>query len=198
MKSYPLPLLCLLLLASCNRATQDVTPASPKVIPNPLTAISIPHATVVYYDISGGTEIELRDQLDLLGPIGYEGYQGDSTTQWFIRWNWDGYGSQECDLKTAKVSYDIQVIMPRWIPPRHAPPDLISKWGHYIRLLARHETGHVEYVVSHYPSVIEAIQKATCETAEEAAQAMLAQIRQHDIDYDAATNHGTIQGARFP
>ena len=44
----------------------------------------------------------------------------------------------------------------------------------------------------------EAIKAATCETAEAAATAALESLRQHDIDYDAATNHGQTQGARFP
>jgi predicted secreted Zn-dependent protease len=161
-------------------------------------SVYIPNATIVYYDISGSTENELRAQLDARGPVGYDGYKSDATTRWFIRWNWPGYGTRSCNQSAATVSYDIQVIFPRWIPPENVTPDLVAKWVNYTRVLAEHEKGHVDVVVANYQSVADAIKGATCETAEAKAQAALAPIRQHGIDYDAATNHGATQGARFP
>ena len=64
--------------------------------------------------------------------------------------------------------------------------------------LATHEKGHVDFVVATVPSILDALHKATCATANAAAHGGIARIRQHDIDYDAATNHGATQGARFP
>lgn len=160
--------------------------------------VYIPNATIVYYDVSGSTENELRTQLDALGPVGYDGYKGDATAEWFIRWNWPGFGSSSCQLSEATVSYEIQVIFPRWTPPENVSSDLVAKWVSYTRALAEHEKGHVDYVVANYQSVLDAIRGAACETADAAAHAALAPIRQHDIDYDATTNHGATQGARFP
>jgi hypothetical protein len=53
-------------------------------------------------------------------------------------------------------------------------------------------------VLEREEDVLEAIQDATCDTADAAATEVLDEIRQHDIDYDEETNHGETQGARFP
>lgn len=160
--------------------------------------ISIPNARMQYYDIAGSTEGELRAEMNAKGPVGYDGYKSDATTQWFIGWSWPGYGTSLCTLTAPTVSYQITVIFPRWRAPASAPPPLISKWTSFEEALGEHEKGHVDYVVSHYSSVSIAIERATCATAEKAAQDALLPIRQHDIDYDVETNHGLTQGARFP
>jgi len=101
-------------------------------------------------------------------------------------------------LSAAVVTDDIQVILPRWNPPADASPALVARWNEYVHRLAEHEQGHVDFVVASLPRVEAAIRAATCDTAEAAAQAALVPIRQHDVDYDAATQHGATQGARFP
>jgi predicted secreted Zn-dependent protease len=161
-------------------------------------AVDIPHAVLTYYDISGSTANELRAELDAKGPVGYDGYKGDSTTKWSFSWDWPGYGNTACNLSAATVRYDIEVIFPRWTPPRNAAPDLVARWNDYIRRLAEHEMGHVDFVVANYQTVADAVKGATCLTAEIAGQAALMPIRQHDLDYDATTQHGATQGARFP
>jgi predicted secreted Zn-dependent protease len=179
-------------------AAATATLASPTLEPAAVGLVHIPNALIVYYDISGSNESELRAQLDSLGPVGFDGYKGDATTNWDIRWNWPGYGSGSCDLSAATVSYEIEVVIPRWMPPENTPPELVAKWTNYIRVLAEHEKGHVDFIVANHQSVTDAIKEATCDTAEAAGQAVLTFIRQHDIDYDAATDHGATQGARFP
>jgi len=182
-----LPLsLCLMVVAACGPSSEAAG------------LVDIPNAAIVYYDIAGTTEEELGAQLEALGPMGYDGYRGDATTRWYIRWDWRGYEASDCRLDEAVVSYEIQVILPHWTPPEDASPDLVAKWSRYTRALAEHEKGHVDFVVASYDLVAEAIKNATCETAEAAAQTALDLIRQHDIDYDAATDHGATQGARFP
>jgi len=171
----------------------EPTAASPQV-----EEIVIPHATITYYDIFGSTESELRAQLDVLGPVDYQGYKGDANTKWFIGWNWPGYGSSSCDLSQASVSYEIEVTLPRWQPPAEASPALVAKWAAYIHALAEHEKGHVDNIVNSYPTVADAIMQATCDTADAAASAALDPIRQRDADYDNETSHGATQGARFP
>ncbi len=160
--------------------------------------ISIPHATIQYYDIFGSTESELRAQLDAKGPVDPSGYKGDALTRWSYNWSWLGFGTDACDLSTAAVSYQITVTLPRWNPPANAPPALVAKWINYVHALVTHETGHVEFAAAQQPVILAAIQNAKCATANAAAQAVLQRIRQHDIEYDAATNHGATQGAQFP
>ncbi len=160
--------------------------------------VDIANATFIYYDISGNTENELRQQLDSLSPRGYDNFKADATTNWRINWSWTGYGNSTCDLTSAEVTYNIEVTMPRWESPQDASPELVTKWNSYIQALAEHEKGHVDFVVENYQFVETAIKNATCDTAESAAQDALLPIRQLDIDYDADTNHGATQGARFP
>jgi predicted secreted Zn-dependent protease len=81
--------------------------------PPTLEPVTISGATVVYYEITGATEAELRAQLDALGPAGYDGFKGDATTEWFIHWDWPGYGSSSCDLSAAATSLDMNPL--HWI-----------------------------------------------------------------------------------
>ena len=175
--------------------TPFATPSSTLIA---LGQLSIPHATIQYYDVFGSTESELRAQLDAKGPVDPSGYKGDALTRWSYNWSWFGFGTDVCDLSTATVSYQIAVTLPHWNPPANAPPALVAKWVNYIHALVVHETGHVEFAAAQQSVILAAIQNATCATANAAAQAVLQRIRRHDIEYDAATNHGATQGARFP
>lgn len=166
--------------------------------PPTIEPVTITGADVIYYDIRGATESELRAQLDALGPVGYDGFKGDATTEWFIHWNWPGYGSSSCDLSATTTSLDMKVILPRWSPPHDASPELVSKWTNYVQMLILHEKGHVDYVIENFQSVQAAIQGATCDSADAAGTVMLEKLRQHDVDYDAVTLHGATQGAVFP
>jgi len=152
-----------------------------------------PEGTVLYYDIVGLTAEDLRAQMDALGPIGPDGYKSDAFTIWSTKWGWP-----PCQIDKATVSYEIMVLFPRWKPPRDASAQLVAKWDDYIRALATHEKGHVDYIVKNYRLIVDAIKKADCYTAELAAQAALSLLRSHDVEYDAITNHGATQGARFP
>jgi predicted secreted Zn-dependent protease len=182
---------CLILLAACGN---HVATAEKNGLPLPtVTPIDIPHATMSFYDITGATEQELLARMSDFGPNGYEAY-----TKWYIRWNWPGRGTADCNLRDATVSYDITVTFPRWYPTVDATPELIAKWNRYISALSAHERNHVDNVVAQVPLVAAAIQRATCGTAEAAAQAALEPIRQFDIQYDLNTHHRATQGARFP
>ena len=183
-----------LIALSCDRFSS--VPTTP--LPTAVVAVEIPYAKVAYYDVKGSTETELRDQLNALAPTAPDGTRGDALTLWYVRWTWDGYGTEDCDLRSASATYDIRVTMPRWAPPSNASPALVEKWNRYILALAGHEKGHVDNVIANLPVVINAIRRATCSTAEARAQEILAGMRQNDVNFDASTNHGETQGAKFP
>lgn len=107
MKRELLVILGLDFLAACKVVDTDIIFSTHSPVPTNFERINIPNATILYYDISGSNENELRDQLDTLGPVGYDGYKGDSTTYYYISWNWDGYGSSLCNLSSATISYTI-------------------------------------------------------------------------------------------
>jgi len=148
---------------------------------------------MVYYNVQGATEAELRSSLDALRPNAEDAY-----TAWRITWTWPQDGTGICHLADVTVSYLVTVTFPRWQPPETAPSTLIEKWVSYTRALADHEKGHVDFVVANVPVLIDSIHRATCDTANLAAEAILDHIREDDLDYDLHTDHGATQGARFP
>ena len=158
------------------------------------------HAEVEYYDVSGSTPDELRVSMNERRPTNpFDAHRAfDAYTDWYISWDWPGYGSNACNLAAALVTYEIQVILPGWQPPGNASPELITKWEKYIHSLVIHEQGHVDHIVNHYLDVETAIRNATCATAEAAAQRVLVDLRAFDLSYDRETNHGETQGAVFP
>jgi len=189
-------ILCMIPLLACNGL--NLPSSTPVHLPTAVTVLDIPYAKMIYYDINGSTETELRDQMNRLAPVGPDGYHGDALTTWYVRWTWDGYGTEDCDLRSASATYDIKVTMPRWNPPQDTSPILIEKWNNYVLALAGHEKVHVDNVIANLSVVINAIRRATCSTAEDKAQEILSGIRLNDANFDAATNHGATQGAQFP
>lgn len=181
---------------ACNVSTFPAN--TPVPMPTVVTSVEIPYATMDYYDVSGSTGREIREQLNALSTVDHNGDRGDAVTSWEIYWTWDGYGSESCDLRSATATYDIRIRFPRWQPPQDASEDLVARWNVYILALAAHEKGHVDNVVTNLPNVIKAIRGATCDTAETRAQEILAGIRHNDIRYDENTKHGETQGAIFP
>ena len=173
-----------------------VTETSPAV---EAVSIQIVHATMIYYEISGSSADELRVQMNQLGPLDLmNGQHYDARTDWHISWTWPGYGSNDCDLSKTTVSYDIKATVPHWQPAPGTDQKLIAQWNGYLNNLALHEQGHVDSIARNYIQVKDAIRRATCSTAEEAAQDMLDIFRQANAEYDQQTNHGETQGAIFP
>jgi predicted secreted Zn-dependent protease len=152
---------------------------------------------MVPYTITGNTSAELRAQMDRLGPTA-TGQHWDAVESWYINWRWPTAGDGSCELSSATVSVTNTVTSPVWTPPPGVYPALVAAWSRYMLALATHEKGHVDLVIAGVPSVLDALHKATCGSANSAANAVLDQIRQRNADYDAATNHGATQGARFP
>ena len=192
---FLLPLCLALLACGWMPGVERLTPALPAPT---LATAEISGATVTYYDIRGSTVAELSAAMNESGPVAYDGWKGAAATHWYISWEWPGYGSADCRLDEADISYQLDVTLPRWKPPADVSPELVAEWNDYIRALAGHEQRHVDFVPEGAAQAGQAIRAATCETAEEAAQAAVETIRQRDRDYDAATNHGATQGAIFP
>lgn len=190
-----------LLLASlaCNFLLPPADSATPTVGPTPTAdqTADITGADIIYYDIYGQSADDLRGQMNALGPPD-GGRRWDAYTAWYIRWNWPGYGTRDCDLGRATTSLEITVTLPRWANPKGADSALITKWNKYYETLSRHEQGHVDIVTKSYPKVLQAIQNATCQTAEQAALQAIEPIHEADQDYDTRTRHGATEGATFP
>jgi predicted secreted Zn-dependent protease len=197
--------LTLFLFSACRWfAIPGNTPTPGSVVASatavPTVQVSIEHAQIIYYDVTGSTADQIRASMDRLRPKDpYDGNRPvDAYTDWYISWTWPGYGTEDCDLSAATVSFRINVTLPRWKAPADASPELLGKWERYMQSLTSHEKGHVDNIVSQSPSVLTAIQNATCSTAEAAAQEALKPLREFDSNYDRETEHGATQGATFP
>ena len=160
--------------------------------------VVIPNTKMNYYEITGDSAAALREQINALGPTDVQGQHADAYTDWYIDWNWPGYGRADCDLSQVRVSYALTVTFPSWQPSADATPALIDHWQRYTLRLALHEKGHVDNIVKNERTMQQAIQRATCITAEAAAQQALKRLRDFDINYDRKTKHGATQGATFP
>jgi predicted secreted Zn-dependent protease len=204
-KLLQLYLILLITIACAAPATAGplVTPegltASPSTLPTIVDAsAAVPEANVVYYQIYGTTEAELRSEMDQKRPPEYEGYRGDALTKWDFRWKWSGLGTSKCNLSKARTYYDITLTLPYWDPPASADPQLVAKWTRYFNALVFHEKGHVDQAMAHYEGLLPAIQNATCDTAEQVAEQVVIDLRNVDHNYDVETGHGASQGATFP
>ncbi len=185
-------LLLQLLLASCSDADREFLNFFGIGNKDPITAV-IPSARMDYYTVYGSTAEELRQSLNVSGPGGYDAYTG-----WYVNWSWPGYGGDQCQLKLAAMEWDVYVTFPRWSPPWDASQELIDEWTQYVNLLAAHETVHVNNFLQNYDSILTAIKRSTCATAEERAREAVAVLQRLDDAYDEKTNHGAAQGAVFP
>ena len=159
---------------------------------------TVADAVMRYYDVTGTSTTELRSSMNAQGPSDAGGNHNDAFTTWNIDWTWPLSPDRSCILAGATITMVITVTFPRWMPPQGTSPALVAEWNAYQQALVEHESGHVTFVVATANDVLAAIKGASCTTAEAAAQAVVARIRQHDLDYDAATNHGFTQGAHFP
>jgi predicted secreted Zn-dependent protease len=185
-------LFVILLLTACSDADREFLSIFGIGNKEPITAV-IPNARMDYYTIYGSTAEELRQSLNESGPGGYDAYTG-----WYVNWSWPGYGGDQCQLTLAALEWDLYVTFPSWSPPWDASQELIDEWTQYVNLLAAHETVHVNNFLHNYSSILTAIQRATCTTAEERARDAVTVLQRLDDAFDEKTNHGATQGAVFP
>ncbi len=183
-------------------ATREVAPTGGPDTPAPTAAPASPivfaGATAIFYDISGNTAAELRDALNAAGPTDGSGARWDAMCNWDFWWSWPGTADGSCDLANVKVTYEVRVTFPHWLPPPGADPDLIARWEAYTQALAAHEQGHVDRAIEGVPTIADAIRTAGCDTANQAAYDATAHIQAVNDAYDAETDHGAAQGATFP
>jgi hypothetical protein len=174
-----------------------VAPSSPRA-PFAPTAASIRGASVVYYDVHGGTAAALRAELNALGPTDESGVRHDANTHWELHWNWPGTPDGSCGVARAVVTHSVVVTFPRWLPAGSVDAELVSHWQRYVQALSAHEQGHVDLTLALLPKLEVAIKNASCSTANDVGDALLSDARAEQKRYDDRTGHGRTQGAVFP
>ncbi len=159
-----------------------------------------------YYDISGTTAPELRKQMNNQGPTDH-GARMSAYTSWAIKWRYD-YDQTDsgCSLTNIRVYLDIVYQLPHWTNYDDGDSALQSKWESFSEHLLTHENGHadngkgaakeIENALQNYPEMSSC--KALGDAANSAATDIINQHKEYDLSYDAETEHGHTQGARFP
>ncbi|MGH8235042.1 MAG: DUF922 domain-containing Zn-dependent protease [Rhodanobacteraceae bacterium] len=162
---------------------------------------------IKYYDVSGSTGREIRNQLDKLGPVGADGKRYDGYTRWRVNWNFQfAPKGGHCALRSFKTSVRTVMTLPRWEGSRNVSSRLAKKWNTYLAALRLHEDGHNHHGVEAAEAILkrfsEMQQAPDCEKLSHdlnaAARSILASYNQKDLIYDAKTHHGATQGAVFP
>jgi predicted secreted Zn-dependent protease len=164
--------------------------------------------TFDYYDVDGAAAQEIRADLNRRGPIdGTEHRRFDAVTHWYVRWRYTyknvGGG---CEITTVSTNADITYAFPRLRPRSAAPAELRQAFAGYLENLLVHEKGHARVGIDIATRIEQGIRRLppapTCIVLDDAANnlghALIKEANRLDIDYDAQTQHGKTQGARFP
>jgi predicted secreted Zn-dependent protease len=158
------------------------------------------------YAISGSTPSDLRLEMNSKGPRGNAGGQVfDGYTRWSVIWRYryNNFGNT-CAITSVATSVTVTITLPKWDDEITADNNTRSKWSRYLAALELHERGHRQMGIDAAKEIDRVISgmSGRCDALEaranEAGKAILNKYRQLDLDYDRDTDHGAMQGARFP
>ncbi|GLS94698.1 DUF922 domain-containing protein [Piscinibacter gummiphilus] len=156
---------------------------------------------IEYYDVSGADGGTLSASLAQRGPKGFHGL-----TDWEYRYDYRVAPTPAgtCRVTGVRTSVTGRILMPRWVDEPKAPKALREAWSTYMDALMKHEEGHMATGQSLTRALQADIGAATgpdCKTlradVERLAQDLMAEHQERDRRYDAETQHGATQGARF-
>jgi predicted secreted Zn-dependent protease len=159
------------------------------------------------YEIKGGREKELRDQMTRQGIAWSDGKKYDSVTSWHVTWDYEQERSlQSCSAEAFQATAEITIRYPKWVRTEGAPQELADKWDAYLASLIEHEEGHRNMVVEAVEDLTRAVallpDAPTCAELDRRVRSLcherMAKLNSDAKEYDAATLHGAEQGAVFP
>jgi predicted secreted Zn-dependent protease len=162
--------------------------------------------TQTEYDVSGTTAAALAAEMNTKGPRLPNGTVLKHYTEWNIEWKFDRTKmGATCKLSNPRVTLKDKIIMPRWIAPAGASPELVAKWDAFRKAAATHEATHRGIAAGAAASIALAIPQTSapnCAAAEANANAnakmMIANALEAEKQPDAKTHHGEVEGAVFP
>lgn len=164
--------------------------------------------TFDYYDVDGASSKEIREHLNRSGPTnGYEHHHFDAVTHWSVRWQFTSKRTGAgCEVASVSTAVDVTYSFPRLSSGSSAPADVRHAFARYLERLLVHEKGHAKNgidIARRIEAGIRGLPAApTCETLNEIANSLghslIKEANRLDIEYDARTDHGRTQGARFP
>jgi predicted secreted Zn-dependent protease len=159
------------------------------------------------YEIAGVSVTELRESLNRKRPVGPDGLPHDAITVWNARWRYTTDRSPVgCTVTSFDVSLEIVTTFPRWVNEVDAPSSLVERWRNYYAALLVHEDGHKAIATAAAAAIrsvrAAAVPQPSCaelaRLIDSGARRALDEYREKERRYDAETDHGRTQGARFP
>ncbi|MBU6423972.1 MAG: DUF922 domain-containing protein [Chloroflexi bacterium] len=165
--------------------------------------------TYVCYEVSGATPDEIRASMDASPSRPRDIHDNtfeDALTLWNYHVDWtDAMSGGACRATSVTPTVAVSFTFPRWVAPPDPLPATVSRWDAYVAALETHEKGHEQNGIdaaSDAITRIRAVSVSDCAGFDAAAQAAIAAATADgnaaDQRYDATTDHGATQGARFP
>jgi len=163
---------------------------------------------IVYYDVSSSTPQAIRAELDRLGPIhAADKRRFDATTRWHVKWTYRYRNvGQDCAIARVSTTVDVTITMPRLKADSPRPQAVARAFEEFSEKLMQHEEGHAQIGIDAAKRIeagmLDLKPHPTCDALGRAAnalgQSLIKEANQKDAEYDARTQHGRGQGARFP
>jgi len=160
------------------------------------------------YSVTGQSATMIRQSLDRNTPVRPGGKPFDAYTQWDIDWQlwWTFDADGTCRITAVATTVRIRQTFPRLDNADDLPTQLSDRWEGYMRALIEHEEGHALLGVDAAREIEQQLsqmgQRSSCGRLESDANAMareiIARYALREAQYDAATNYGERDGARFP
>lgn len=158
--------------------------------------------TTSTYDVRGMTAGAVRSDINARRGAAAGNY--DARTNWSVSWHYFYRQSGDrCEIGTVTVKLAITYTLPRL---ETADAALAESFERYLVKLREHEDGHADNgrgVARRIDDAIRALApEARCDAlgqdADAAARAIIADGNRNDVEYDARTQNGRTQGARWP
>ncbi|WP_423142195.1 DUF922 domain-containing protein [Parablastomonas sp. CN1-191] len=153
-----------------------------------------PDAAIVYYDVTGTSDAEIRRAMNAARPTSSSGERHDALTTWRFGVAVRPGGSGTCEVR---VHVETQVIFPRLAAETRLRKNQMAGWNSYVTALEEHEAGHLARAYA-VPATFAAPLEWDCGAAREHARAVIEQAGASQVAYDDATAHGRKTGAIFP
>jgi predicted secreted Zn-dependent protease len=155
---------------------------------------------VKHYTVQGRDYPSLLASLNANGPRGYHGIAG-----WKVGYQYTTKQRRDaCQIDSVRVKITGEILMPRWADEQSAPQALQRRWSDYYAALKLHEDGHIQHgreLALLMKEKLMGLGAVPCDRTKGLAQAefqrLYGNLSARDQEYDARTNHGATQGARF-
>jgi predicted secreted Zn-dependent protease len=165
------------------------------------------HETMTYYDVVGRTPEQLREAMNLAGPIGPEGGRIDALASWRVRYTYQTRsGGDGCRVTTLKVTADISSTLPRWIDKPRTESLVTERWEKHIAALTAslepiREIGRRAASALH-EKLWNLPHQASCQDLEDAigkaADALIQDHLRQTDEYNKSSREHPSEALRFP